>query len=389
MTSVLFLNRVFPPETGATGRCLAEAAERLARAGFRVRVVVDGVEPTTPFPGVEVARTGVEVAAGERPRVRDYGAALIRLFLAAARGPRCDVVVSMTDPPLLGMVGATLAGMWNAASVHWCQDLHPRLTRLLGRRPSRVVDIAADFAARRHHRVIAVDPDMERLLVEEIGVARRRLRLIPNWPDPGIHPLPAGGGELRAELGLTERFVVLLAGNLGLTHPIDATLDAAGRLLDAAPDVVFVVAGGGRRRAEMEAAARVARLDNIRFSPWIADERLSELAALGDVHLVVMHPGAVGLMLPRKLTAALAAGRPTLFAGPTDCHAARNLAARGIGAVVRDGRSLAAEILARRNDPDLRLNEARRAAAFAGTWTADDAARRLIETLNEAREERE
>jgi len=386
MTSVLFLNRVFPPETGATGHCLAEAAERVARAGFRVRVVADGAGPTARVPGVEVTRTGAGFPADGRPRVRDYGASLIRLFLAAARGPRCDAVVSMTDPPLLGAVGATLAGMWGSSSVHWCQDVHPRLTRLLGRRPPRGVDAFADFAARRHDRVIAIDPDMERLLEEEVGVRRERLRLIPNWPDPGIRPHPPGAGRLRAELGLEGRFIVLLAGNLGLTHPIEAILDAARRLSDIAPDVVFVVAGGGRRRAEMESAARSEGLVGIRFLPWTAEERLSELAALGDVHLVLMHPRATGLMLPRKLTAAAAAARPALLVGPRKAHAARILSTRETGAAVDDGAALAAEILRRRNDYDLRIEEGRRAAIVASAWTVDDAARSLIRTLNEVLE---
>jgi colanic acid biosynthesis glycosyl transferase WcaI len=57
--SILFINRVFPPDRGATGRCLADLATRFAAQGWRVTVLACG-EGTSVYgnPAVTVVRTG-------------------------------------------------------------------------------------------------------------------------------------------------------------------------------------------------------------------------------------------------------------------------------------------------------------------------------------------
>jgi hypothetical protein len=62
-------------------------------------------------------------------------------------------------------------------------------------------------------------------------------------------------------------------------------------------------------------------------------ERLGELLARGDIHLICQKLGTEGLLVPSKIYGTLAAGRPTLFIGPEDCEVGRLIRESGCGYV--------------------------------------------------------
>lgn len=375
--SILFINRVFPPDHGATGRILADLAERVAAAGWRVTVLADGSEAADSISrrGVRVVRTG---GGAVRPRARGYLAALARLVVRGLALPRHDVVVTMTDPPLLALAGPPLAAR-HGTVLHWCHDLYPALLPVLGLRlPAPLagaLEAATGWALRRHGAVVAIGRCMAGRL-GAAGVERQRLSVVPNWADPRIRPLPRDGNPLRRDLGLGERFTVAYAGNMGLFHPMDGVLDAAAAL----PEVAFLLVGEGRGRDAAAAAVRARGLANVRLLPFQPAGRLSETLAAADLHLASMEPRAEGMLIPCKVAGVLAAGRPCLFLGPAGCEAARRVVEQGCGVVLdpRDGGGLAAAIRGYAADPDRRAVEGARALAAAGLWNADLAAERFL-----------
>ncbi|WP_245986186.1 glycosyltransferase family 4 protein [Azospirillum thermophilum] len=376
----MLVNRVFPPERGATGRCLADLAGRLAAAGWQVTVLRDGRAGEGTAGGVTVAETGVALPAGGPPRARSYLDSLRRLVVRGLRLPRHDVVVTMTDPPLLALAGPLLAARHGAAAIHWCQDLYPELLPVLGIRPPvplmRLMQGAAARAMARHDRILAIGHCMARRIAA-LGVAEERITVLPNWPDPRIRPVPRQVDRFRAEHGLQGRFVVAYSGNLGLAHPIAGILEAAERLATEAPEVLVLVIGEGRRHAGLTAAAAVRRLGNLRTLPLQPGERLAESLSAADLHLAAMEPDACGLLVPSKVAGALAAGRPCLFLGPAGSDAARLVA--GCGAVLdpADGAALARMIRDYAGDPARCAAEGAAAAIRAAGWDADRAAARF------------
>ncbi|PWC36850.1 glycosyl transferase [Azospirillum sp. TSO22-1] len=347
-------------------------AERAARAGWRVTVLADGAGPVEAPRGIAVVRAG---GRGEgRPGLRGYLAALTRLTVRALTLPRHDVVVTMTDPPLLALAGPPLA-MRHGAAVHWCHDLFPALLPVLGVSPPgaavRLLEGAMAAALRRHARVIAIGRCMAGRL-RALGVAEPAV--LPNWGDPAIRPLPRAVSALRAERGLGERFTVAYAGNFGLAHPLGALLAAAADL----PEVAFLLVGDGRGHAAVAEAA--GRLDNVHVLPFQPAGRLSDTLAAADLHVAAMDPRAEGLLVPCKVYGALAAARPCLFLGPAGSEAARLLAEQGCGMALDpgDSRGLAAVIRAYAADPARCAADGARAQAAAQAWDADAAAARFL-----------
>jgi colanic acid biosynthesis glycosyl transferase WcaI len=121
---------------------------------------------------------------------------------------------------------------------------------------------------------------------------------------------------------------VLYAGNVGYSQSLDLVLHAA-RLL---PQVTFLVNGDGAARPSLERAA--SDLANVRFAGYIPIERLSELLASGDVHVVPLKAGLGRVSVPSKTYSIMAAGRPVVAAIDPDTAVPRILAESGGGLAV-------------------------------------------------------
>ena len=334
---------------------LAELAERLVKRGWSVTVVSGpATEAATSSyrNGVRVERVSAFAftRASTWQRALAY-ASLYPAFVARAlRLPRPDIVVSKTDPPLQLVVSALLSRVWNLPAVHWAQDVYPEVAEELdviakGGWMAQGLRRVSTAALSQHDRVVAVGRCMQARIVAR-GYPEERTRVIPNWAPESVQPVPHSENAFRAEHGLSDRFVVMYSGNMGLAHPFDAVLDAAAHLQDAVPRAVFAFVGEGPRKADLRAEATNRGLDNVRFFPYQPFETLAHSLSAADMHLVTMQPELEGLVVPSKLYGVLAAGRPALFLGPAGSEAARVLRDHDCGAVLPQptGRALAREL---------------------------------------------
>lgn len=389
---MLFINRVYPPNTGATGAILAELAERLVARGWEVTVVAgpaEGEAASSVRNGVRVER--VSALAFTRASTLRRGlayASLYPAFLARAlRLPRPDVVVSKTDPPLQLVLSALLGRVWGIPAVHWAQDVYPEVAEELEVIPKHgwvagLLRRVSTAALHQHARVVTVGRCMQARIVRR-GYPKQRTRVIPNWPPESVHPVPPEENAFRAEHGLEDAFVVMYSGNMGLAHPFDAVLKAATYLQDAVPRAVLAFVGEGPRKAQLRATARERQLDNVRFFPYQPFETLAHSLSAADIHLVTMQPELEGLVVPSKLYGVLAAGRPALFLGPEGSEAAQVLCEHQCGAVLPrpTGRTLAREVATWHADAKRRSAAGRRARAIVAD-AASEAATAFERTLH-------
>jgi len=156
--------------------------------------------------------------------------------------------------------------------------------------------------------------------------------VIPNFVDTdAIRPAPRDN-DYRREFGLLGSRVVMYAGNVGFSQSLDLVIEAARRLRHSHPDVVFVINGGGTARPDLERDA--AGLDNVRFVDMQPIERLPEVLAAADVHVVALRTGLAWSSVPSKLYSILAAGRPLVASVDEGTEVARTVEQAGAGTAV-------------------------------------------------------
>jgi len=373
MPSVCFLNRVYPPASGATGAVLAEMAEALVEKGWEVTVVTG---PADGAPSSEITSAGVRVervgalrftrestARRALAYLSHYPAMLVR----ALRLETHDVLVTKTDPPMLKVLGPLLGRLTGARTVHWAQDLYPEIAEALGVIPTGgafagLLRRLSTAALRGHDHVVAVGRCMQERIVGR-GLPEPAVSVVPNWPPASVQPVPHDTNPFRTEHDLDGKFVVMYSGNMGLAHPFDAVLDAADRLHGSHPDIQFVFVGDGPRKTDLQAQVARRGLDAVRFLPFQPFETLSQSLSGADLHLVTMEAEAEGLVVPSKIYGALAAGRPVAFLGPSRSEAARLLEDARCGTVLPNvsGASLAEAIARWHASDDERRAAGRRA----------------------------
>lgn len=382
---VCYFNRSYWPDTGATGQLLTELAEDLvARHGMEVTVVTGYPvsQPEAHVPAEEM-RHGVMIvrASGTRLSPRRFiGRALNYLtyfasaFWKAVRLPRPDVAVALTDPPIIGL--AALAARPRRGMIFFCQDIFPEVAGLLEDFRSPLVNWLLErlnrFLVARATRIVALGDTMASRLVEGKGADPAKITVIHNWADTAAIVPSDKQNDFALAHGLSNRFVVLHAGNIGLGQNLDVVIDAAERLRTR-PSVLVLFIGDGNRKAALEAAVAARGLDNVRFLPYQPRKDLRWTYASADVCLVSLKPGLAGYIVPSKLYPILAAGRPYVAAVETPSEVAAITERQGCGLVATPGDAddLARKILALADDPPRRASMGAKARQAAELFARD------------------
>jgi colanic acid biosynthesis glycosyl transferase WcaI len=305
---------------------------------------------------------------------------------------RPDAVLAMSPPLTLGGAGWMAARRWHVPFVFNIQDVFPDVAVEVGAISNpKVIKLASwleRWSYRRSDAVTVLSDDLRDNLVAKIRGsvpdAYDRIRVIPNFVDTArITPADPEAGTYRAEYGLTGKRVVMYAGNVGFSQSLDLVLDAA-RTIGSRPegaDVVFVINGGGSAREHLEREA--AGLDNVRFVDFQPKERLPEVLAAGDIHVVPLRRGLARSSVPSKTYSILAAGRPVVASVDEGTEVARVVEKAGAGLAVPpdDSEAFTAALTSLLADPARTQEMGRAGRAFVEAWASPAAVAERYEAL--------
>jgi colanic acid biosynthesis glycosyl transferase WcaI len=327
--NLLVLCPHYEPDVAPTGEVMTSIATELVARGHRLHIVTalpwyqhHRVEPgwdgfvrnedtewgritrVQPFPTDKRNVTARALAFG--------GFTALAGAMAAASPVRPDAVLAMSPPLTLGPAGWAVGRLRGAPFVFNIQDVFPDVAVELGMITNPTVIKVAERIERMTYRladaVTVLSDDLRDNVVGKLnGHRTERVRVIPNFVDTVRIAPRERENAYRAEHGLSGKTVVMYAGNVGFSQSLDLVLAAATAHADD-PDVVFVINGGGSARPDLERQA--AGLSNVRFIDMQPKERLPELLAAADVHVVPLKRGLARSSVPSKLYSILAAGRP-------------------------------------------------------------------------------
>jgi colanic acid biosynthesis glycosyl transferase WcaI len=345
----------FQPDTAPTGRVMTRIVSELAGRGHHVDVVTalpwyrhHAIEPgwharfarreatpagtvirVNPFPGDD-KRNLLRRALGFA------GFSALSLAAGIAAGGwfrRADAVVAMSPPLTMGITGRLVAWAHRCPLVFNIQDVFPDAAVETGAITSNTVIRLASWLERTSYRladaVTVLSDDLAANVRGKLPASRvGSVRLIPNFVDGDQIRPHDRMTQYRAELGIGDEPVVLYAGNVGFSQSLELMLHAARRL----PDISFVINGEGSMRGALTAKAN--GLANVRFGRFVPDDRLGELLATGDLHVVPLRRGLARVSVPSKTYSILAAGRPVLAAIDDGTEIPRILGESGAGVTV-------------------------------------------------------
>jgi glycosyltransferase involved in cell wall biosynthesis len=350
---LLVLNQYYWPGVEATAQLLTELCEALAQE-FDVKVVTGVLHGHETDPR-QLARNGVEITrvpstSFERSRIlaraANYVTYLSNALVAGMRGPRPDVVVCMTDPPIVADIALVVARRFRVPLVVISQDVFPeiaiQLKRLENPAVMNVLRFLVSLYLRRADRVVAIGETMRERL-EEKGARSGRVHVIPNWVDTQrLQPLRKDNEWTHARR-FDDKFVVMHSGNVGHAQDLDS-LVRAGTFLRDLDDLVIAIIGMGARHAELVGLAKLLEVDAVRFLYYQPRDVLQQSLSAADVHVIGLAPGLAGYVVPSRLYGVLAVGRPVIAAADPESETAQVVERVGCGIVVPPGRP---ELLAR------------------------------------------
>jgi colanic acid biosynthesis glycosyl transferase WcaI len=246
---------------------------------------------------------------------------------------RPQAVISMSPPLTLGLTGWLAARLRRAPCIFNIQDVFPDAAITTGAITNKKVIAVARWLERvSYHRsdaVVVLSEDLQKNVVAKIAPRHQsKVHVIPNFVD-AERIVPMGRmTNYRSELGIASETVVMYAGNVGFSQSLTMIIDAA----KAMKDVAFVINGDGAARAELVRAAQ--DVPNVYFSDYQPRERVPEVLASGDIHVVLLKAGLGAVSVPSKTYSILAAARPVVAAIDSDTEVTRILATSGAGTVV-------------------------------------------------------
>lgn len=268
---------------------------------------------------VRVIRSYIYVPADRSSlgRLLNYLSFNLSSLLAGLLSGRQEVIFAMSPPLTIGVTAWLLGLLKGAPFCYNLQDIWPeaavRLGMLRSRRMIRLFEGLEKFIYRRSRRIFAISEEF-RLNLERKGVPTGKIAVLPNFVDTEqLRPQPRQN-EFAARHELTDRFVVLYAGNLGLSQGLEVILDAAEEL-GASPEndrILFLIVGQGSCRDELVAEAARRQLRHVRFLPLQPEADLPLLYASADLALIPLRKGITENSVPCKTYAIMACGKPYL-----------------------------------------------------------------------------
>jgi len=355
---VILISEHFSPSTGATAQLMADLAHGLFRRGWPITVLTATSGGDLPYGVIRLAgrrahSIELSVVAKAIGGLRFLLGALLWCLRHARRG---DVVVIVSNPPFIGLLGPCIGLIRKVPYVFVFQDLFPRSAVLSGVLPAAgpltlLWRGLMGMVCRRSACTVVLSQAMEQRLRRDLGQALP-LQVIHNWAVERALAIPRAVNPFAVEHGFADRFTLQYSGNFGRLHDLLTLLEAA-RVLALEP-VQFLFIGGGAKKEQIEAYIHSFELPHVLQLPYQPRQRLPISLGACDMAAIGLMVGAEDTVAPCKFYGILASGRGIVLIARRSCDLAQLVLAQGCGVVVEPGEAaeLAERLLALSRDPE-------------------------------------
>ena len=275
--NLLFFTPDFKPMSGGVAEHTHQYANYFAGRDHSVTVVAPRVEGSREF---DAGQPYEVVRVRQRPKPFGY-LFFLAVLVGVLRRERVDWVYCPVWYPLALFASAVspFTSARLAIGAHGWEVIHEGRTlseRLQGKGPTlqrpvfRAADVVVAVSEWTREAVLRTVPDGVDVRVVNNGVD------VAEFED--ARPLETVGG-----VDVRDRNVLLTVSRLAPRKGHDVLIEALPSITEEHPDTVYLVAGDGGRRSELESLARrVGVEDHVVFLGYVPDEDLPDLYATAD-----------------------------------------------------------------------------------------------------------
>ncbi len=345
---ILLLTLVFAPDSVSTSVILSELTQDLRTLGHQVTVLTAtphynqepealALQPLKPLWGgwlyeshlgdirvlhVKVSPKAEKVAG----RAWDYIVFhILSFFVGLLVAGRQDIILTLS-PPLTSGLEAWVLGLFKRIPyIYNVQEIYPDVVVRLGVLKKRWViqlaELVERFVYQRASAIVVISKAFLQNLEMIKRVPKRKLHLIPNFVDVNFVAPQPRENDFRQRHNLDNAFVVLYAGNIGLTQSFDTLIETA-RLLNGFSEIRFLIVGDGSRRAWLAEQLQTRQLSNVLLLPFQPRSQVPQVYAASNLCLVPLKADMAQSTVPSKVYTIMAAARPVLAAVDADSEIA-------------------------------------------------------------------
>lgn len=163
---------------------------------------------------------------------------------------------------------------------------------------------------RKADRIFTLSEGMKEILTA-YGPAEK-IKVVPLWSaSDDFKPVTKEENIFIKKNHLEGKFIVMYSGNIGYTHSVECVVEVAKRMKED-KDVLFLIIGDGKKKAELVADVKESGLENVRFLPYQEFSMLPFSLASADLGVITLDENVSKVSVPSKTFNLLAVGCPLL-----------------------------------------------------------------------------
>jgi glycosyltransferase involved in cell wall biosynthesis len=321
-----------PPDFGAVGQYAVVFAREMANAGRQVTLV--GLTSGPPRAEIErfasggrLETTRIAISTYDKTKYASRAIWLLKanfhLIARVVRDPRSRgaEILFTGAPPFMLFFAIVAKYIRRARLIYRITDFYPEVIIAELGRKSLLLAIFEwiTWAMRRRVDLFqALGEDQRKLLIAG-GISEHRIIL---KRDTSPVPITSGERPMSPPQALSGRAILLYSGNYSVAHEVETVVDGLVRhQLRGNARFGLWLSASGKNVELMEKRLRSANVPFAWTQP-VPIKDLPSLLAAASVHLITLRKQFSGIVLPSKVYACIASGRPILFVGPesSDVH---------------------------------------------------------------------
>lgn len=329
---ILLINQVFvsPNEPGHTRHF--EMAKYLQKFGDELVIVASdlnyqtgertinhkGLVAEQEIDGVRILRTYMYPAIHRSYfwRILSFFSFMFSSIFAAMKVKDVDMIMG-TSPPIFQAFSAWVVSFLRRKPfLLEVRDLWPEFIVSMGvfNNPIliKLARMLEMFLYRRATHILVNSPAYKDY-IESKGISAAKITFIPYGADISMFHPDVRPSQIREELNLQNKFVVLYTGAMGQANDIYTILRAADRLRDQ-ENISIVLFGDGKERRNLQAETQRLGLTNLFFAGVRPKHQIPSIVSSADVCLAILQDIPMfRTTYPNKVFDYMAAGKATIL----------------------------------------------------------------------------